>query len=125
VELTDRQRELLGRQLAMNGQTWETLQRHGVTEETELRLDFFYVAPAEKQAEGLAEFLTRETDYEVRVQSQPAGLLKGRTWAVVGRTQETKISRDVLDHWARWMVGAGLASECEFDGWGAQAPPAR
>lgn len=56
-------------QLAMNKQSWQALQGHGVTEESELRLDFFYVAPSEQQAKALAAFLQDETDYDVRVDS--------------------------------------------------------
>ena len=63
----------------MNRQSWPALQQHGVTEETELRLDFFYVAPAEKQARALAEVLQRETDYEVRVGSSGGGFMKRKS----------------------------------------------
>ncbi len=122
---TERQREVLGKQLAMNGQTWQTLQQHGVTGETELRLDCFYMAPSEKQATALAGFLRRETDYEVRAGSQGGGLFKRKTWVVTGSTRDTTISHGILDQWVTWMVGAGFASGCEFDGWGAQVLPAR
>jgi hypothetical protein len=38
-------KDVIARQLAMNAQTWEALQELGVTEQTELALDFFYEAP--------------------------------------------------------------------------------
>jgi len=107
-------------QLAMNRQTWQALQEHGVTEESTLRLDFFYVAPGEQQANALATFLREETDYDVTVSSSGGGFLKKKAWAVNGSTRETAISLAILDDWVRWMVAAGEANGgCEFDGWGA------
>ncbi|HVM56478.1 MAG TPA: ribonuclease E inhibitor RraB [Gaiellaceae bacterium] len=104
----------------MNRQTWQALQQHGVTEQSKLRLDFFYIASSEQQANALASFLRDETDYDVGVSSSGGGLLKKKTWAVNGSTQETAISLDILDDWVRWMFAAGEANGgCEFDGWGA------
>lgn len=107
-------------QLAMNRQTWQALQQHGVTEASKLRLDFFYVAPGEQQANALAGFLREETDYDVAMSPSGGGLLKKKVWAVSGSTRETAISLAILDDWVRWMVAAGEANgSCEFDGWGA------
>ena len=61
-----RPEDILQSQLAMNAKTWQALQHHGVDEETEVRLDFFYEAPDLDSANELATFLTAETDYEVR-----------------------------------------------------------
>lgn len=114
-------REVLAQQLAMNQQSWAALQEHGVTEQTELKLDFFYVAPGESEAEGLRVFIEDETDYEVRVDSQ-GGFMKKKQWLVVGSTQPTKISQEILDEWVGWMVAAGFEhGGCEFDGWGTIA----
>jgi hypothetical protein len=110
----------LERQLAMNRQTWQALQDHGVTGESRRRLDFFYIAPGEKEANALAEFLKAETDYEVAVSSSGGGFLKKTAWGVNGTTQETELSLAILDQWVRWMVAAGNENGgCEFDGWGA------
>jgi Regulator of ribonuclease activity B len=104
---------VLAKQLAMNEQTWTALQEHGVTTETELRLDFFYVAPSRKSAERLAGFLRTETDYDVR----------SRHDSVTGTTQPRTVDLDVLNQWVEWMVGAGAEhGRCEFDGWGAEVP---
>lgn len=105
--------DVVARQIAMNGQTWEALQSHGVTEETEVRLDFFYRAPDKSSADDLAAFLKAETDYEVA----------GEPSAVIGSTQPTTVSREILDQWVEWMVLAGHEhGRCEFDGWGAAVP---
>ena len=95
----------------MNRQTWETLQTHGVTDETLLRLDFFYSAPDSDSAGTLERFLRDETDYDV--QAHPD--------SVTGSTQPTSVTPEILDQWVTWMVVAGHENgRCEFDGWGAE-----
>jgi hypothetical protein len=97
----------------MNPETWGALREHGVTEQTELRLDFFYMAPDRESAETLARFLRDETDYEVEANAE----------GVAGSTQTTTVSAEVLDDWVTWMVLAGHEhGRCEFDGWGAEVP---
>ena len=109
-------------QLSMNRQTWQALREHGVTEESKLRLEFFYVAPGEHEASELAGFLERETDYDVAASSSGGGFLKKKTWTVKGTTQETEVSLAILDEWVEWMVAAGETYGCDFDGWGAEVP---
>jgi len=105
--------EVLAKQLAMNEQTWAALQTHGVTPESELRLDFFYGAPSREAADELAAFLREQTDYEVSAADD----------AVAGHTQPTTLDLAKLNQWVEWMVAAGAAKgRCEFDGWGAQVP---
>jgi hypothetical protein len=108
-----RPEEVLAQQLAMNPETWAVLQSHGVTEETELRLDFTYEAPDRESGDALASFLREETDYDVRADAKE----------VSGSTQGTTISAEILDEWVEWMVLAGHEhGRCEFDGWGATVP---
>ena len=107
---------ILAHQLAMNRETWAALQRHGVTEQSQVRLDFTYLAPDRAKAVALEALLREQTDYEVSVQSQ--GSLFRRTWTVTGSTRATSISPEILDQWVRWMVTAGKERECDFDGWG-------
>jgi hypothetical protein len=117
-DLDTRYRQLLGKQLTMNEQTWRALQSRGVTEATELRLDFSYVAPDESRAQALKGVLEDQTDYDVAVVSE-GGIFRKR-WSVIGSTQPTTISPAILDQWVDWMVTAGLHQECEFDGWGTE-----
>jgi hypothetical protein len=117
-DLNSRYRRVLAKQLTMNEQTWHTLQKHGVTEESELRLDFTYVAPDQNNAQALKAVLNEETDYEVSVHS--AGGFLRKSWTVTGSTRPTAVSREILDQWVDWMVTAGLHQNCEFDGWGTQ-----
>jgi hypothetical protein len=112
----------LAHQLEMNRVTWAELQEHGVTEDTEVRLDFLFVAPGEHQAEALAQVIRGRTDYEVEAASSKQGLLGKQVWTVKGTTQPTSVSLEMLDEWVTRMVEWGNAHTCEFDGWGAAVP---
>ena len=111
---------ILAKQLAMNRQTWAALQKHGVTTESTLRLDFSYNAASRETAERLCALLREQTDYEVSVES--SGSFLRRKWRAEGRTQETAVSPEILDRWATWMVTAGKERSCDFDGWGTSVP---
>ena len=108
--------QILATQLAMNRQTWAVLQQHGVTEQSQLRLDFSYNAPSKDAAEALVALIKDQTDYDVRAES--SGSFLRRKWRVEGTTQKTAISPEILDQWVRWMVTAGKERVCDFDGWG-------
>jgi Regulator of ribonuclease activity B len=108
--------DILGKQLAMNRQTWAALQRHGVTAESKLRLDFSYNATSREAANSLCSLLREQKEYEVEIES--SGSFLRRKWRVEGRTQETAVSPEILDHWVTWMVTAGKQHSCDFDGWG-------
>ena len=113
--------QILDLQLRENAGTWARLQEHGL-DAIELRLGFIYMAPGEDEAQQLAGFLREETDYEVEVRSQRERKLAKPEWFVVGATQPTPVSLDLLNEWVEWMVAAGAAEgPCAFDGWAAQA----
>src|SRR5262249_39583078 len=105
----------LAHQLEMNRVTWAELQRNGVTDATELRLDFVFVAPGAHQAEALAQAIRSRTDYEVEAVSSKQGLLGKQVWTVNGTTQPTAVSLEMLDEWVTRMVEWGNAHTCEFD----------
>ena len=114
---------VLLKQLGMNPTTWQAMADRGVTEETPLRLDFAYLAPGQGEANQLAAFLQSATDYTVQASSEKKGALSRRVWFVMGTTNATPLSLDVLNQWVKWMVLAGHENgQCEFDGWGAQLP---
>jgi hypothetical protein len=113
-----RTKEILVQQLAMNKETWKLLVAHGLTPESQVRLDFVYHAPSQQKAATLHSSLKRETDYDVEVSS--SGGLLWKRWEVTGSTRETKITLEILDQWVAWMVAAGGEHDCVFDGWGTQ-----
>lgn len=104
--------------VARNQQLWTALRDAGVTRETELRLDFFYDSAGRTSDAELAEFLRRETDYDVQLGG-------GQNYGVTGATQPTTVDAEKLDQWVSWMVLAGHEhGRCKFDGWGAAIPEA-
>ena len=114
--------EVARKQLVMNAQTWKLLLEHGVTPQTNLKLDFFFKAPNQKAAERLVSLMTRETDYELST-PRSVGPFWRKVWSVSGSTKSTTISLEILDQWVIWMVMAGKrGAGCVFDGWGVEIP---
>jgi hypothetical protein len=123
--MTEWYEQLLEEQLRRNRDMWRDLREQGLDEEAPVRLGFLYVAAAQNPAEQLAAFLKDETDYEVQARPRPAGedgdLDDEPEWIVVGTTQPTPVSLDLVDDWCEWMIAAGAAEgPCAFDGWAAQ-----
>jgi len=116
--------QLLELQLRANPAIWRKLEEdYGVTEETELRLAFIYLAPGEEEAERLAAFLREETDYDVEVRERPMGFFEKTETLVLGATQPTAVSLSTINAWVEWMVAAGAAEgPCAFDGWTTELP---
>jgi len=114
--------ELLEHQLERNRDVWARLREHGLEDDDELRLGFIYVAPGEAEAEGLVAYLREETDYELSARLRPGddGEIEP-DWVVIGTTQPTPVTLEVIDDWCEWMIAAGAAEgPCAFDGWAAQ-----
>jgi len=109
--------QLLDLQLQANPLIWKRLRDLGVTEQTELRLAFIYLAPGVAEADQLAAFLGEETDYDVQTRERRNGWF-ATEWLVLGATQPTAVSLATIDAWVEWMVAAGAAhGPCAFDGW--------
>ena len=108
---------LLELQLKENPEAWARCVDDDIDED-ELRLGFIYLAPGEAEGDSLVAFLRAETDYEVELHQQQTGLHAERTWLVVGATQPTYLTLEIIDEWVEWMVAAGAsAGPCAFDGW--------
>jgi hypothetical protein len=125
---------LLEEQLSRNRDIWAGMREQGVADGSELRLGFRYVAADVAGADQLVAFLHEQTDYEVRSRVRPddddeeANADGEPEWIVVGTTQPTAVSAELLDDWCEWMIAAGATEgPCAFDGWAAQLagdPPA-
>jgi hypothetical protein len=123
--------QLLELQLIRNRDIWAGLQERGVAANTALRLGFIYVAPGEPEAQELVDFLREETDYDVGVRpdgdpdddeaTADVAAHPEDAWYVIGTTQPTPVTLELLDDWVEWMIAAGAAEgPCAFDGWAAQ-----
>jgi len=115
--------QLLELQLRANPAVWKNLERLGVTDQTELRLAFIYLAPGKDEAERLIAFLREESDYEVQLRERPRGFFEKPELLVLGATQPTTVSLETINAWVEWMVAAGAAEgPCAFDGWTSELP---
>ena len=94
--------------------TMAQLRKYGVTDETELKLEFFFYTKTETKASELAEVL-RTKGYAV--QREPAAHDKSLR-VITGWTEKMKMTDDIILSWTRDMCEVGYASDCEFDGWG-------
>jgi hypothetical protein len=112
---------LLEEQLSRNRDIWAGLREHGLADESELRLGFVFVAAGQNPAEQLAAFLLDETDYDVEARLRPGAGDADAEWIVIGATEPTRVSLDLIDDWCEWMIAAGATEgPCAFDGWAAQ-----
>jgi hypothetical protein len=113
--------QLLELQLRANPAILERLRELGVTDETQMRLGFIYLAPGEEEAQRLEDFLREQTDYELQTRRRRKGFFEHPEWLVVGATQPTAITLETVNAWVEWMVAAGAAEgPCAFDGWTAE-----
>ncbi|MGH2918654.1 MAG: ribonuclease E inhibitor RraB [Solirubrobacteraceae bacterium] len=117
---------ILDLQLEDNPDAVEEARRQGIDEDTPVRLEFFYLAPGEDEARRLAAFLQLETDYDVQAFERREDMDENSPWLVVGMTQPTALTLDLVNDWTEWMVAAGAEKgPAAFDGWEPQAPPPR
>lgn len=120
----DRFRRLLASQLEMNPRTWSALESRGVGARTLLVIDFAFTAPGEHEARHLLRILRQRTSFSSEV--RPEGSLPKRQWRIVGQTQPTTASVEMLNEWVTFMVTLGAKhGACRFDGWGVKVPDAQ
>ena len=103
-----------GRQLAMTPQTVAELRKYGVTNESQLRLEYFFYTNTKEKAAALAQKLAElgyAGSYDHSVSDKKQFVVKGWT---------TRMKMDdltVLD-WTGRMCDLGHEHDCDFDGWG-------
>ncbi|MCU8238498.1 hypothetical protein M2G88_20985 [Vibrio vulnificus] len=100
-------------QLNMLNETWDSLISNGVTNETELVLEFSYLCPNKALAIQLNNALE---NYESLIRSE--GFIN-RSWFVEGYSHPTTVTKDILAQWLDFMVTKGWEFQCTFDGFGA------
>lgn len=101
-------------QAAMAPQTLEQLHGLGVTEETELKLEFFFYTNTEDKASALAGVL-QQRDYSVE---SGVSAHDKKVSIVTGWTTPMVMNESTVVGWVREMCQVGFDHDCEFDGWG-------
>lgn len=104
----------LAKQLSMTPQTVAQLRKHGVAQNSTLRLEFFFYTDTEPKAESLAEAL-KAMGCQAEV-GPSAG--DDKLFLVNGWTTPLKMDDPTVLDWTRQMCNLGYEHDCEFDGWG-------
>ena len=102
------------KQTTMAPQTMEQLRGYGVTDESKLKLEYFFYTNTKEKAEVLAEELAGrgyngEHDVAAGNPSQ---------FVITGWTTPMSMSNEVVVSWTGDMCDLGYKFDCEFDGWG-------
>ena len=119
----ERFERLLAQQLEMNPRTWSALEQRGVGARTLLVIEFSFTAPGRRAARELVKVLGERTNFSAQVVAEGPRLR--RHWRVVGHTQPSTASVDMLNDWVTFMVTLGAQNgACRFDGWGVSVPEA-
>lgn len=106
-------------QVAMTPETMTQLRKYGVTDESALKLEYFFYTNAATKAAQLADALEKKG---YSVEHGPSAHDK-RVQVVTGWTKEMPMTDAVVVAWTREMCELGFAHDCEFDGWGTNPKP--
>lgn len=90
------------------------LRDYGLSDDKELKLEFFFYSKTQVNADALAHELT-ELKYEVET-GKSAGSEK--LILVTGWTVKMKMDDNTIQHWTEEMCDLGYRFDCKFDGWG-------
>jgi len=105
-------RENLSKQTTMSPQTVAQLRKHGVTDATELKLEFFFYTNKEGKGQVLAKPL-QALEYQVECESSARD---PGVFVVTGWTTPIRMSKDEVVAWTEKICRLGYEHDCEFDG---------
>lgn len=94
--------------------TLDHLRNYGVSDDSKLRIEFFFYSKTLIKAELLAKEL-RNLNYEVET-GKSAG--NKNLFIITGWTTKMKMDGETVQHWTEEMCELGYKFDCEFDGWG-------
>jgi hypothetical protein len=107
-------RQKLTKQMKMSPLTVAQLRKHGVTEDSSLKLEFFFYTDRDEKALALSKALS---GLEYKVESGPAAG-DSTLLVVTGWTTPLKMTESEVVAWTEKMCRLGYEHDCEFDGWG-------
>jgi len=104
----------LKKQVELAPQTLKQLREIGVTDDKQLKLEFFFYANTLDKVQNLSYELLK-LNYEVH-----AGQSQGDTKLFIanGWTTRMKMDNETVERWTKEMVEVGYKFDCDFDGWG-------
>jgi hypothetical protein len=102
------------RQLTMSPQTVAQLRTYGVTEESQLKLEYFFYTNTMEKAAALAQNLA-DMGYKGSYNHSASDK---RQFVVTGWTSPMQMDEKTVLDWTGRMCDVGHEHDCEFDGWG-------
>jgi len=101
-------------QLLMTPQTMTQLRNYGVTDESQLKLEYFFYTNAKEKAELLARKLT-DLGY---TGGYDQSATNKKELVINGWTSPIKMTDQTVLDWTASMCDLGREHDCDFDGWG-------
>jgi hypothetical protein len=102
------------KQLAMTPQTVAQLRNYGVTDQTQLKLEYFFYTNTKEKAAALAQKLA-DLGY---AGSYDRSASDKKQFVVTGWTTRMSMDAQTVLDWTGRMCDVGHEHDCEFDGWG-------
>jgi hypothetical protein len=105
-------RKNLAKQVSLAPTTMIQLRKHGVTDATLLKLEFFFYTNEASKAASLAALL-RERGYSVK---HGRSAHDKRIQVINGWTDKMPMTDAAVTAWTKTMCELGFANDCNFDG---------
>ena len=114
--VTDKQySDNTAKQKGMNTQTLSQLSKYGITDTSDLKLEFFFYTDEQNKASNLAIEL-KKLNYQIDKVDTAANDKK--QWVINGWTTKMKMDLQTVTNWTAQMCKLGYDNDCDFDGWG-------
>lgn len=107
-------KENIVRQTTMTPQTLAQLYEYGVSEDSELKLEYFFYTNKEDQAASLHKALAK-LGYTGKYGQSASN---DSIYVITGWTTPIKMDKDSAVAWTASMCKIGFEHDAEFDGWG-------
>jgi hypothetical protein len=104
-----------GRQLTMTLRTLARLRKRGVTDKSQLKLEYYFYTNTKEKAAALAQKLA-DMGYTGRHDRCASDK---KQFLVTGCTSRIKMDNLSMLVWTSYMCDVGHEDDCEFDGWSA------
>ena len=107
-------RKNLRKQFGMNTSTLSVLRKHGVTEDAQCKIEFFFYADDESKGNELCKKLLA---MGYSSSCKPSAHNK-RIFLINGWTNKLTMTGHNITDWTKEMCKLGYEHDCDFDGWG-------
>jgi len=111
----NRYKKNIAKQREMNKVLLKQFNTMGISEDSSLKLEFFFYTDQEDKANNLAIEL-HKLNYNIEKAGTSAG--KNKLYVVTGWSTKLKMDLINITNWTTHMCELGYKCDCDFDGWG-------